>query len=78
MTHPYKAVVTRKAKTGMFPAIAGEIYEKGVLIGTFARKATVNGFVPPITWKFRSSQSQARFEDFSDSLTISETIEALI
>jgi|AntAceMinimDraft_6_1070360.scaffolds.fasta_scaffold75912_1 hypothetical protein len=78
MQHPYTTKLTYKAKKGTWPALRGELYEKDVLIGTFERKSVVDNIIPPITYKFRSDASLARFDDFSDSLSIEETIEALI
>jgi len=76
-THPYSVKLLYKGK-GRWPALRGEIYEKDVLIGTFNRGAVRDGHIPPIESKFRSSASKARFQDFSDSLSIEETIEALM
>ena len=56
----------------------GELYEKDVLIGTFSRGPVRDHFVPPIEYKFRSEAARNRFDDFSDCLTIEETIEALL
>jgi hypothetical protein len=78
MQHPFSAKVLHKAKRGLFPALKGELYQKDVLIGTFKRDATVEGFVPPIQYKFRTEGAQRRFSDFADCLTIEETIEALL
>lgn len=78
MRHPYSVKLTYKAKKGNFPALRGELYEHDVLIARFSRKAVVDHYVPPIEYKFYSEQSKARFSDFSDSLSIEETIEALI
>ena len=76
--HPYSIKLTHKGKDKTFPSLKGEIYEKDVLIGTFSRKAVVDGYVPPIEYKFRTDRAKARFDDFSDSLSIEETIEALL
>lgn len=76
--HDYSVKLLSVGKTGRFTALKGEIYEKDVLIGTFSRDATRGGYVPPIESKFRTERSKARFEDFSDSLSIEETIEALM
>lgn len=76
--HDYSVKLLSVGKTGRFPALKGEIYEKDVLIGTFSRGATRDNFVPPIESKFRTDRAKARFEDFSDSLSIEETIEALL
>lgn len=78
MQHPYSAKLTYKAKKGSWPALRGELYEADVLIGTFKRGPVEDHFVPEIEHKFRTSASKARFEDFADSLSIAETIEALI
>lgn len=76
--HDYSAKITFKGKDKTWPALKGEIYEKDVLIGTFSRGAVKDHYVPPIEYKFRSSQAKVRFDDFSDSLSIEETIEALL
>jgi len=78
MGHPYKAVLTYKAKKGMFPAMRGEIYEGDIRIGTFKRGPTVDHFVPPIEHKFFSEAAKSRFSGFADCLSIEETIEAII
>lgn len=78
MQHPFSAKVLYKAKKGLFPVVRGELYEGDVLIGTFKRGATRNGYVPPIEYKFRTDGARNRFDDFADCLTIEETIEALI
>lgn len=78
MQHPYSVKLTYKAKQGNWPALRGEIYEHDVCIGTFKRGSVVDHFVPPIEYKFGSTQALNRFDDFADSLSIEETIEALI
>lgn len=78
MNHTYSTKLLYKAKTGHFPALRGELYEGDVLIGSFSRGRTVDHFVPPIEYKFRSCAAGNRFDDFADSLSIEETIEALI
>ena len=76
--HNYSVKILHKGKDKKWPALKGEIYEKDVLIGTFARGAVKDGYIPPITYKFRTDRAKSRFEDFSDSLSIEETIEALL
>jgi hypothetical protein len=78
MNHPYTAKLTYKAKKGNWPSLRGELYEGDVLIGSFKRAPVEDGFIPPIEYKFRSEASRHRFDDFADSLSIEETIEALI
>lgn len=75
--HPFSVKVLHKGK-GKWPKLNGEIYEHDVLIGTFERGAVVDGYVPPITYKFRTERAKARFDDFADSNSIAETIEALL
>jgi hypothetical protein len=77
MEHPYSVKITYKAKKGTWPAFRGEIYERDILIGKCSR-APLNGWVPPIEFKFFSSQAQARFDDFADCLSIGESIEAIL
>jgi hypothetical protein len=76
--HIYSAKLTYKAKKGTWPSLRGELYERDVLIGTFKRGPTEEGFVPPIEYKFRTDAAKHRFDDFADCLSIEETIEALI
>ena len=78
MQHPYTAKLTYKAKKGTWPALRGELFEKDMRIATFSRGPVVDHFVPPIEYKFGSEASKRRFDDFADSLSIEETIEALI
>ena len=75
--HKYSVKLLSKGK-GKWPALKGEIYEKDVMIGRFSRATVKDGYVPPIEYKFLSSQAKARFDDFADSLSIEETIEALL
>lgn len=76
--HQYSAKILHRGKAKMWPSLKGELYEKDVLIGTFARGAVHDGYVPPITYKFRTEAARNRFDDFADSLSIEETIEALL
>jgi len=75
--HPYSVKILYKGK-GRWPKLKGEIYEHDVLIGTFSRDAVQGGYIHPIEYKFRTERSKARFDDFADSLSIEETIEALL
>ena len=76
--HKYSVKVLTKGKDKKWPALKGEIYENDVLIGTFSRGAVRDNFIPPIVAKFRTDKSKLRFDDFADSSSIAETIEALI
>jgi hypothetical protein len=76
--HDYSVKLLSVGKTGKWPALKGEIYEKDVLIGTFSRGSTRQGYVPPIESKFRTDRAKMRFMDFADSLSVEETIEALL
>jgi hypothetical protein len=76
--HKYSAKILKKGADKKWPTLKGEIYEGDVLIGTFSRGAVQDHIIPSIEYKFRSSQAKARFEDFADSLSIEETIEALL
>lgn len=78
MQHPYSVKLTYRAKKGNFPALRGEIYERDIVIGRFSRGPVVDGYVPPIEYKFLSTQARNRFDDFANCLSIEETIEALI
>ena len=77
-THPYSVKITHKGKDKKWPALKGDIYENDVKIGSFSRGAVRDGHISPIVSKFGSSAAKSRFEDFSDSLSIAETIEALL
>jgi hypothetical protein len=76
--HKYTAKILKKGADKKWPTLKGEIYEGDVLIGTFSRGAVQDHIIPPIEYKFRSSQAKARFDDFADSLSIEEAIEALL
>lgn len=78
MQHPYSVKLTYRAKKGKWPALKGELYERDVVIARFSRAAVVDGYVPPIEYKFLSTQARHRFDDFADCLSIEESIEALI
>ena len=74
----YSVKLLHKGKDSKWPSLRGEIYENDVLIGTFTRAAVRDGYIPPIEYSFRTSGAKARFEDFADSLSIEETIDALL
>jgi hypothetical protein len=78
MNHPYSVKLTYRAKKGNWPALKGEIYERDIMIGRFSRGPVVDGYVPPIEYRFLSDASRHRFDGFADCLSIEETIEALI
>jgi hypothetical protein len=78
MNHPYIAKLTYKAKKGNWPSLRGELYEKDVMIGRFSRGPVVRGYVPPIEYRFLSTQARNRFDNFADCLSIEEAIEALM
>jgi hypothetical protein len=78
MNHPYSAKLTYKAKKGNWPSLRGELYEKDVMIGRFSRGPVVDGYVPPIEYKFFSDAARNRFDNFADCLSIEESIEALM
>ena len=65
-------------RPGPWPKIAGKILEGNVWVGEFARAAPSGRWIPPITYKFFSQAARNRFDDFADSLSIEETIEALL
>lgn len=56
-------------------AIKGELYEGDVMIATFTKPAT--GWYYGVNIRFGSSTARSRFDDFCDSLTFGETLEAL-
>jgi hypothetical protein len=76
--HPYSVKLTRCSKKGRWPSFKGEIYEHDVLIGSCWRGATVDHFVPPIEYKFRTDASFNRFDNFADCLSVEESIEAIL
>lgn len=76
--HDYSVKILSKGKDPKWPALKGEIYEKDVLIGTFSRGAVHDHFIPPIEYKFRTTGAKSRFDNFADSNSIAETIEALL
>ena len=75
--HRYSVKVLYRGP-GRWPALKGQIFERDMLIGTFTRKSADGGFIPPFETKFYSTQARNRFDDFADSLSIGETIEALL
>ncbi len=78
MQHPYSAVITRKGRARLFPCIQGELYENDVLIAKFKRGAVKQGCVPDLEYRFLSTASRNRFQDFADCTSIAESIEALL
>lgn len=71
MNHPYD---TQNVVRGARGLVRGELLESGVVIATY-RFNRQNW--PQLAIKFGSSQAEARFDDFCDSLSRSETIEAI-
>jgi len=55
----------------------GFILEDGIQIASFERKAATGPYINDMTLKFFTEASKARFCDFSDSLSMVETVEAL-
>lgn len=78
MHNKYSVKLTYRAKKGSFPAMRGEVYERDVLIGKFSRGPVVDHYIPEMEVKFRTAAAESRFQDFADSLSVTETIEALI
>lgn len=78
MQHKYSVKLAYIAKKGNFPAMRGDIYEGDVVIGTFRRGPVVDGYVPEVEHKFRTQAAFRRFVDFADSLSVEETILALV
>lgn len=77
-SHPYRAEVTYHGVDPRWPVLKGQLWENDVCIGHFSRGAVRDGYIPPIEFKFYSTQARNRFDDFADCLSIEETIEALI
>lgn len=76
--HPYKALLSYKAKKGSFPAMRGHLYENDVIVASFKRAPVRDGFVPDLEVTFYSSQAQARFNNFADCLSIQESVLAVL
>ena len=77
MTTTYTVKMLHVGK-GIWPAMRGELYENDLMVATFKRGACVAGLVPEIETKFGSRAAMIRFDDFADSSSIAETVEALI
>jgi hypothetical protein len=75
--HRYRVKLLKHGK-GQWPTLKGDLYEDDVIIARFTRGAVRDGYIPPIEYKFHSDASKNRFSDFSDCLSIEETIEALL
>ena len=77
VSRQYSAKILSKGKDKVFPAFSGILLEGDVQIATFSRGAVRNHFVPPIEYKFHSTQAHNRFANFADCLSIAESIEAV-
>ncbi len=75
MTNKYKTKVTKRSAGGK--VIKGELYENDILIATFAKPANAGWNYWEMTIRFGSERAKTRFESFCDSLSTSETLEAL-
>lgn len=74
--HPFSLEFTRKPNA-LWGAASGFILENGIRIASFRRPGPKGGYIAPIDYRFFSSQSAARFSDFTGELTVEETIEAI-
>lgn len=71
-------VVTHVGKDKQWPMLRGFLLERDVAIGTIPRPSRTKNFIPSITCKFFSDAARNRFDNFSDSLSIEETLEAIL
>lgn len=55
-----------------------DILENGIAIARVTRKASRFGFIEELQFKFYTEQSKRRFQDYCDSLSMSEACEALL
>lgn len=71
------ANVVGKAFTGNMK-IAFDILEDGIAIAHVTRGATRDGWIMDFKFKFYTDASKRRFENWCDSITMSEACEALL
>lgn len=69
--HPYRVVNILCDTKGRVKR--ADLTENGIVIGIVTK-----GEIYPYKVRFLSTQARARFDDFADSLSIGEAIEALI
>jgi hypothetical protein len=70
----YKISGLKTAKNGKVSAF---LVEDGYQIAKVSRKPSIAGTIQRTQFKFFSSAAEVRFENFCDSLSKSETVEAL-
>ncbi len=63
---------------GSWPRLKGKILDGNIQIGTFKRAAVRQGCIPPMEYKFFTSQSRNRFASLADCLSVEEIIEAML
>lgn len=60
-------------------SISFDILEDGIAIASVTRgRASRYGWIPRMVFKFHTEASELRFQDFCDSLSMSETAEILV
>jgi len=74
----YHVNLTYRSSAKSFPSIRGELLENNIIICRFSRGRVIDGYIPPIKYKFLSDASRVRFDDYADCISIPEAIEALI
>lgn len=77
MDDRYKVKIVMSTPKGFRGKIHGNIYEGEEWIGSFDRNAPVDGFISPLKIKFFSPADEAKFEDWADSESKGEALEAL-
>lgn len=75
MEHPYALASVARSPLGR---ITADLTESGLVVARVRRPSVRGGYVAPFEAKWFSERAKARFEDFADSLSIEEAIEALL
>lgn len=75
MQTQYSIKITARSAKGR--PVKGELYEGDICIATFSKPANTGWNYWQVKVRFLSERSQTRFESFCDSLSVSETLEAL-
>jgi hypothetical protein len=67
-----------KGNPSAYGKLSADLLEDGIAIAKVTRGAQVGGFIDDLKFKFYTDASKNRFEDWCDSISMSEGFEALL
>lgn len=71
-------VANVKGNPNKYGKLSFDILEDGIAIAKVTRGTARAGWIPLMVFKFYTERAEVRFENFCDSLSMTETCEALL